>query len=162
MKFKKIDNLPYYISNNGIVKNHLGDIMKPHNKDGYKRISLFNGTKYVKRYIHRLVAAAFIPNPENLPEIDHIDGDRANNHATNLRWCTRKQNANNPITRKRMSERIITNEVIEKRRLKLMGHIVSIETRIKISNSKKGKPNGRLGKKHSEETKVKISNSKRK
>ena len=61
-----------------------------------------------------------------------------------------------------MSERIITNEVIEKRRLKLMGHIVSIETRIKISNSKKGKPNGRLGKKHSEETKLKISNSKRK
>lgn len=53
--------------------------------------------------LHRLVAAAFVPNPENKPCVDHIDGDRANNHADNLRWSTRKQNANNPITRKRVA-----------------------------------------------------------
>lgn len=49
--------------------------------------------------VHRLVAAAFIPNPENKPCIDHIDGDRANNHADNLRWVTVKENQNNPITK---------------------------------------------------------------
>ena len=46
-----------------------------------------------------LVAAAFIPNPENKPCIGHIDGDRANNHADNLRWVTVKENQNNPITK---------------------------------------------------------------
>ena len=59
----------------------------------YKTVALYNGVRKTIR-VHRLVAAAFIPNPDNLPEIDHIDGDRANNDATNLRWCTRKQNLN--------------------------------------------------------------------
>ena len=66
---------------------------------GYKIISLWkNGTGKMFR-VHRLVAAAFIPNPENKPCIDHIDGDRANDHADNLRWVTVKENQNNPITK---------------------------------------------------------------
>lgn len=44
-------------------------------------------------YIHRLVAMHFIPNPDNLPEVNHIDGDTLNNHAENLEWCTRQGNA---------------------------------------------------------------------
>ena len=58
------------------------------------RVILSDNGKNKTYFVHRLVAAAFIPNPENLPEIDHIDGNRANNDATNLRWCTRKQNLN--------------------------------------------------------------------
>ena len=49
--------------------------------------------------IHQLVAKAFIPNPENKPCIDHIDGDRTNNNLTNLRWVTFKENSNNPNTK---------------------------------------------------------------
>lgn len=72
-------------------------------KEGYKGVVLCVNQKRKTFRLHRLVAAAFIPNPDNLPEIDHIDGDRANNRAGNLRWSTRKQNANNPITRKRVA-----------------------------------------------------------
>ena len=48
--------------------------------------------------IHRLVAKVFIPNPENKPEVDHIDTVRTNNHVSNLRWVTRKENAYNENT----------------------------------------------------------------
>lgn len=53
--------------------------------------------------MHRLVATAFIPNPNNYPCIDHIDTIKTNNHYLNLRWCTNSMNHLNPITRKRNS-----------------------------------------------------------
>ena len=91
----------YQISNYGNVRSLKKDafLMKGGYLKGYKIISLWkNGTGKMFR-VHRLVAAAFIPNPENKPCVDHIDGDRANNHADNLRWVTVKENQNNPITK---------------------------------------------------------------
>ena len=54
--------------------------------------------------LHRIVAKAFIPNPNNYPEIDHIDGNPLNNAISNLRWCTHITNVNNPISRYRNSK----------------------------------------------------------
>ena len=48
--------------------------------------------KQTKEYVHRLVAEAFIPNPDNLPDIDHIDENKENNHVSNLRWSSRADN----------------------------------------------------------------------
>ena len=59
--------------------------------NGYCQVALNK-----KRFqLHRLLAQAFIPNPENKPEVDHIDGDRKNNSLSNLRWCTRAENNRN-------------------------------------------------------------------
>ena len=54
--------------------------------------------------IHRLVAMTFIQNPDEYPCVDHIDGVRTNNRVSNLRWATYSMNANNPITRQRLSK----------------------------------------------------------
>jgi hypothetical protein len=64
---------------------------------GYRGISTYAFATKTKghAYVHRMVATCFVENPENDIEVDHIDGDRANNHHTNLRWCTiSQQNAN--------------------------------------------------------------------
>ena len=55
-------------------------------------------------YLHQLVAMLFVPPVEGKTFVDHIDGNRQNNSASNLRWCTRKENMNYPIARKRLSE----------------------------------------------------------
>ena len=68
--------------------------------DRDKRIGLNRTKPY---YIHRLIAEAFIPNPHNKPMIDHINTDRTDNRVSNLRWCTQKENMNNPITVKNNS-----------------------------------------------------------
>ena len=71
---------------------------------GYEYANLTDFEGKVKTHkIHRLVAVAFIDNPNNLPCIDHIDGDRTNNKVDNLRWASYEMNANNPITRERLS-----------------------------------------------------------
>lgn len=66
-------------------------------KNGYLRIALKNK----KHFVHRLVAEAFIPNPENKPFIDHINTIRSDNRVENLRWVTKKENNNNPLTLKK-------------------------------------------------------------
>lgn len=74
----------------GEVKKN-GIIRKGWNKEGYRMVG-DNGNKY---RVHRLVALAFIPNPNNYPEIDHINGIRDDNRIENLRWTTHQQNLMN-------------------------------------------------------------------
>jgi hypothetical protein len=88
----------YLISNEGVIySTHDRRVLriKPGVKPGgYRFVGLTNegrATKY--EMVHRLVANTFIANPENLPEVNHKDGNKRNNRDTNLEWCTRQQNA---------------------------------------------------------------------
>lgn len=93
-KWKKSIVDGYLISNYGRIKNlKTGNIIKPDKEEkGYCRLSIkVNGVK--KHYpIHRLVAIAFIPNPENKEQVDHIDNDKTNNNVNNLQWVSNKEN----------------------------------------------------------------------
>lgn len=102
----------YEVSNLGRIKSLRrngtirGDkIISPNTSGRYARIGLRNKERMFFS-VHRLVAMAFLPNPNHLPQVDHINGDCYDNRATNLRWVTVKQNINNPITLKRHNDKM--------------------------------------------------------
>jgi hypothetical protein len=92
MKWKILkENENYSINEKGEIKNNITKkILSPSiNKDsGYYQIDLWKDNKSKKYTLHRLVANNFIPNLENKPTVDHIDGNRLNNNVSNLRWAT--------------------------------------------------------------------------
>lgn len=73
---------------------------------GYHYVLLLHGKRRKNFRVHRLVAAAFVPNPLNLPEVNHKDEDKNNNRADNLEWCTSKYNHNYGSTIERAADKI--------------------------------------------------------
>lgn len=122
----------YEVSNLGNVKMN-GELFNPPNRGVYKVIC--------NKYLHRIVAELFIPNPANKPCVDHIDTNPANNSASNLRWVTHKENNDNQLTKQHYSEA-------------LSGRVLSAEWKQKISEAHKGKP-------LSEDTRQKMSAAKK-
>lgn len=106
-QWKPIEGFDIYIvSNTGrvrsttrTVKNNHGSFvvegkeLKPiDNGKGYLKVPLYKNGKYCRKYVHRLVAKHFIPNPKAKPCVNHIDCNPSNNRADNLEWCTHKEN----------------------------------------------------------------------
>lgn len=71
--------------------------------DGYLKVGLTKDGKVFTKAVHRLVAEAFIPNPTNLPEVNHIDENKVNNVVDNLEWCDSKYNCNYGTRNERMA-----------------------------------------------------------
>ena len=136
----------YQVSNQGRIRSVEREIYKSNNTKqisksyilkfekgkGYNYVHLFKNGLRKRIAVHRLVAEAFIPNPENKPEVDHINTIRDDNRVENLRWVTRKENMENPLTKEKLK---------------------SEETKKKRSESQKGKSKG---KPKTQETKDKI------
>lgn len=94
--FVPIKDYPNYsINENGEVKSiYISKPLKPRTAGrGYYCYQLRNENGVKNEYIHRLVAKTFIPNPHNLPQVDHIDGNKSNNNVNNLRWVSNYENA---------------------------------------------------------------------
>ena len=95
MNWKKIEAFPRYsISDTGSVRNdETGKVLRPaKDSNGYSFVILHLNNKKIHGYLHRLVATAFIPNPLNLPEVNHKDLNKSNNDVSNLEWVTRREN----------------------------------------------------------------------
>lgn len=96
----RIQGFPYLISKQGDVYSIKSNrFLKPYlSTRGYKIICLETKGKRKRLFLHRLIAEAFIPNPDNKPYIDHINCIKTDNRIENLRWVTSKENSNNPLT----------------------------------------------------------------
>ena len=81
---------------------------------GYPYVRLYKGGKAKTTYIHRLIAIAFISNPNNKPEVDHINTNTEDFRIENLRWVTHRENANNAMTREHCNENVYIESVKEK------------------------------------------------
>lgn len=113
----------YMVSNYGRVLSCRGGLMKIMNPSitakGYLRVSFHIRPVFKQYMVHRLVALAFIPNINNMPEINHKNGDKKDNRVSNLEWCTSKENS--------------------RHKFDVLNYKVSKDTREKISIAKKGK-----------------------
>ncbi len=121
----------YLVSNRGrIISLNSGSEMAQYvQKNGYSAVKLH--THNVKRtfLVHRLVASAFVPNPNGLSEVNHIDGDKLNNSADNLEWVTHSQNMRHsigaglydPVGNGHM--RMMTERAAQKRRAKALAGV---------------------------------------
>ena len=87
----------YGISKDGVIINlkRQKELKYFVDKDGYYRVGFCINNRKYNRFVHRLVAITYIDNPNNLPIVDHIDGNRTNNSVENLRWTTYSGNSRN-------------------------------------------------------------------
>ena len=151
-RVRSLDRIIHYLSCYGKPSQRLaeGKLIRPGiSHDNYMSVALtFNGVS--KSFsVHRLVASAFIPNPNNLPQVNHKDENPANNRADNLEWCTAKYNSNYGTRLQKLSEskkgmkhcpESIQHMKEAKRGSKnpMYGRTQSVETRSKIQNALKG------------------------
>lgn len=96
----------YEVSNTGNIRNVASHkILIPWtNNKGYLVVGLRKNGKTYRVTVHRLVAQAFIPNPNNYPQVNHIDENKSNNNVINLEWCTNLENRRHGTVRRRIGE----------------------------------------------------------
>ena len=129
--WKKIDrNSNYSINELGEVRNDRTQrIKKPfvNKQNNYLMVDLWENNRSEKVPIHRLVAEAFIPNPDNKPTVDHIDGNRQNNSIDNLRWATYSEQNSRFETFGVRSESVIVKRFAEERKKRGGGHLAWLD-----------------------------------
>ena len=139
-------NGEYEVSNLGRVrsmkryKGVVGRIMpQTIQRTGYYAVTFHMNNKAYCRKVHRLVIEAFTPNPDNLPTINHIDGNKLNNHVSNLEWCTYQENMQHAVRTGLTHPHQWTDEERKQISERNKGQRVSDEQRVKLSAALKGR-----------------------
>lgn len=105
-EWRTIADAPMYeVSSSGKVRRSIpgqgtraGLVLSPcETKKGYAMVHLSDNGRRFSSYVHRLVATAFIPNPNSHPQVNHIDSNKSNNDVSNLEWCTNRQNRSHAV-----------------------------------------------------------------
>jgi len=108
----------YFLTEDGRIysnkRNPLKLITPQKNYRGYYYIDLYDSKTKCRKYMHRLVAETYIPNPNNLPQVNHIDKNKSNNYINNLEWTTNHKNAIHSFCSYKWTiQNIINNEIVE-------------------------------------------------
>lgn len=132
----------YEVSNFGRVRSldkydsrghfRAGFVLKPSirsNNSQYLRVGLTKDGIRKHKNVHRIVATSFLPNPQNLPQVNHKDENKLNNYVENLEWCTASYNANYGTRQKR---------IIEKRSRAIIGESLDKDIKIYLKSSRSG------------------------
>ena len=126
----------YEISNAGNIRSFHSREAKTlktwESKNGYIQVGLHKNGKLHAKLVHRLVASTFIPNPQNKPQVNHIDGDKTNNKIDNLEWCTAKENVQHAYDTG-------LHKLLKGKNNPNYGNKLSEEAKKKISEANKGK-----------------------
>ena len=141
--FVKIDGFNNYeVSNLGRVRNiKSGRILKPKlNKYGYLIHGLYKNNKQKYLFLHRIIATAFIDNPEGKPCVNHIDENKLNNDLSNLEWCTVRENNIHGTRIKRIAEKL-SQKVIQ---LDLNDNILNVFESMRQAERETGIPSGNI------------------
>ena len=138
-------NGEYEVSNLGRVRSMkryygmVGRIMpQTIQRKGYYAVTFWMNNKAYCRKVHRLVIEAFTPNPDSLPCINHIDGNKLNNHVSNLEWCTYQANMQHAVRTGLTNPHRWTDDERKQISERNKGHIITPEQREKISQALKG------------------------
>ena len=101
----------YEVSNLGRIKGYTNNILKPYKMpNGYLQVCLYKDGKSVKKYVHKIVAEAFIPNSNILLEVNHKDENKENNVVSNLEWRTHQENLHHGSRSQRQKETLQRNK----------------------------------------------------
>lgn len=132
----------YEVSNFGRVRTNgkrPGLLTLTKQKSGYRYAMIEIDGKSCNRRVHRLVAQHFLPNPDNMKEVNHKDGNKDNNHVSNLEWCTRSYNVKHSFDTGLKQPHIWTPEERKQISERNKHQTISIEHREKISKALKGR-----------------------
>ena len=125
----------YKMPNGGIAKRKGRILKQSKNKINNYRVVTLNYQERKRFYVHRLVAYTFIPNLKNLPQVNHIDGNKDNNNVWNLEWCSAKQNVQHSIKNNLRKSKAINQYDIDGKFIREWGSIKEASTVLHIPDS---------------------------